>query len=228
MAITRATLTQGSSGTDVTSATTASVAPAGNRLLLLSVAGDATSGVDNTPTVTGNGLTWVEITGMTQKNNSRGQYVFRAMGASPSSGTIVIDFSGQTQAKISWGLEEFDGVDTSGTNGSGAIGNNDKAAAFGATSVTVTLAAVAGGNATFGSLTTESSGTSTAGSGYTKLADQDHAGSNPYHFSTEWRSDGNVTVNFTFGATANLYINGAEIVAAAAGVVRKSLLLGVG
>lgn len=143
-------LTAGSN-TDATSYNTASVTPTANRLQLLwvySIAGAA----PNQPTVTGNGLTWVNIGSVLDSDGLRRITLFRAMGGSPSAGAIAIDFGGQTQTGAAWSLAEYDNVDTGGTNGSAAVvqvvtgstGSNG-------TSLTVTLAAFASAaNATVG------------------------------------------------------------------------------
>ena len=144
------TLDSGKSESNTTVYTTGTFQPAGNSLVLLAVASKSVSSGDNVvPTVTGNGLTWVEVDNEIPQANYTRLTVFRAMGSSPTSGQATITFSA-TQDSILWDIQEFANVDTSGTNGSGAIVQTVSNTAT-ATSVTVTLAAFgATDNATYG------------------------------------------------------------------------------
>src|SRR5437867_5983215 len=114
----------GAAGSNITSATTNSIAPGANRLILAWIVNHD----NNTPivptTVSGNGLTWTSVTGISW-NISGGKNhdlmtLYRAMGASPTPGSVTISYS-QAQQSISWSIVEFSGVDTSGTGGSGAV-----------------------------------------------------------------------------------------------------------
>lgn len=101
------------------SSTVGSWTPSSNALCLLFVAlRDET----NTVTASGNGLTWVEIFNLDNVQNQGGLHVFRAMGSSPTTGSITVTHTGNT-LPVSCVAVSFSGVDTSGTNGSGAIGN---------------------------------------------------------------------------------------------------------
>ena len=71
------------------------------------------------------------------------------MGASPSSGAITITF-GANQSNCGWSLNEFDGIDTGGTNGSGAIVQAVPNTVASGTSLTITLSAF--GNANNGAM----------------------------------------------------------------------------
>lgn len=157
MAIAFTNLTSGNDTSGTSGATTASVTPGSNRLQLLRVESRTNITENpNQPTATGNSLTWVVINSIVFDSASasrRRVTLFRALGASPSAGTIAIDFGGQNQTHCSWGLDEVTGMDTSGTNGSGAIvqsaTNSDETLAV--TSLTVTLAAFGSAdNATYG------------------------------------------------------------------------------
>lgn len=113
-----------------TSFTTASVAPTGNRLILISIHAYISTGSVNpaTPTVTGNGITYTLVKAQDTDNSGtdRGTiFVFRGMAASPSSGTITIDWGATTMTRCQWAVDQSDAnVDTSGSNGSGAIVQN--------------------------------------------------------------------------------------------------------
>ena len=188
----------------VTSATSASHTPASNKLQLLTVQSRTDISTDpNQPTVTGNGLTWVAIasvvydpTGASRKRVT----MFRAMGASPTTGTTTIDFGGQTQTDIDWIVDEQTGMDTSGTNGSGAVVQNATNVVLG-TSITVTLAAFgSAANATYGGFAGGSDAVGnplTVGTGFTLIKIKDRV-------ATEFRSDNDTTVDMTVTTTASL------------------------
>lgn len=162
-----------------TSYTTASVSPTGSRLLLLGVLGGTASGVQPlAPAVSGNGLTWVLIAtvdydtaGSTDRESC---FLFRAMGASPSSGTITIDFASTGQALgkgAAWVLDQSSSeVDTSGSDGAGAIAQSATAAGGStSTSLSVTLAAFADAtnNVAYGFFSKQNATAYTVGSGFT-------------------------------------------------------------
>lgn len=91
-----------------------------NELLLAFIATDYTSGSNTTVTgVSGGGLTWVLVL---RENKQRGtSEIWRAFSSSPLSNTAVTATLSLSVAS-SITVVTFTGVDTSGTNGSGAIG----------------------------------------------------------------------------------------------------------
>src|SRR5260221_1561104 len=97
MAVAITNLTSGTAGS-VSSVNTASISPAGNKLILVSVGNMVNSGTVNIPTVSGDGLTFVQINTQRGQSNTWCTTIFRAMVASPSSGALTIDFAGQSQA----------------------------------------------------------------------------------------------------------------------------------
>lgn len=204
-----ANLTSGSDTDGNSTASTASVSPSSNKLLLLTVVSRTGITADpNTPTATGNGLTWVAIDNLlwdTSSSSRKKTTVFRAMGASPSSGAIAIDFGGQNQTHVSWGLEEFTGMDTSGTNGSGAIVQTAKAYddTTNESSFTVTLGAFSNSNnATFGAWgSADDTQTATAGTGFTKYSDVTISGAGDPRLTTEFRNDNDTSVDISWSGT---------------------------
>ncbi|HXG36515.1 MAG TPA: hypothetical protein VNL15_06075 [Dehalococcoidia bacterium] len=142
-AIAATALTEGSSTTDGTSYSTASITPSANALVLASVAvyrNDTTN--PGTVTAAGNSLTYVEIANAI--NTAGGGRVrdtlFRAMGASPTAGAITFTVSATAEG-ATWDVTEFTGVDTGGTNGSGAIVQSDTSIAGAVASLAHNLAA---------------------------------------------------------------------------------------
>ena len=134
-----ATLTSAISDTDATSTTTASITPTANALVLLYAFSNKATTPD-TPTATGNGLTWVQVATVTVGTHRI--TCFRAMGASPSAGAVTIDWV-NTQLARGHVIEQWTGVDTSGTNGSGALVQSaTNSSGPDVTSLTVSLAAL--------------------------------------------------------------------------------------
>lgn len=218
MAINATALTSDSDGTTGSSATTASVAPGANRLQLLHVHAHPAGGPAYA-TVTGCGLTW-ESVDQHNYDVSGGdtQMLYRAMGASPSSGALTIDFgTGNDQLEICWSLAECDGVDTSGTNGSGAVVQAVKASGS-STAPAATLAAFGdAANATYGAVVGGSAGWPLAGgSGFTEL----HNFQGPtvgLLTLSEFRADNDTSVDASAGASTTWGVIAVELKAAATG-----------
>ncbi len=137
-------------------ATSAAYTPTANALVIAAVANSKAS-APNTPTFSGNGLTWVQIGTQTYGTIATPLLrltLFRAMGASPTNTTGVADFAAVAQTGCSIRVVEFRNVDRSGTNGSGAV---VQAPTFTArdsgTNPTFSLAAISNPrNATFGAI----------------------------------------------------------------------------
>lgn len=237
MAVTQASLTSGTSVTNGTSFGTSSVTPTANRLILITVVNSAlNSGQRQAPTgVSGNGITYALVAERTVQSEFTQLSVWRGMAASPSAGAITISF-GNTMEGCLWSVSEFDGVDTSGTNGSGAIvqsaGNNGTG-----TSITATLSAFGSSdNATYGAGgwdigSSAAVATATAGTGFTEIHDVGVAESGGFGYSlhTEWRNDNDTTVDNTWSASSDIAQIGVEIKAASSAITSTlaSTLAGV-
>lgn len=139
-AIACAALTSGN-GTASATAVTASVSPSPDALVLTSVVSSLASEPDPPSGATGNGLTWVQVATVAYHTDDRRVTVFRAMGASPSAGAITVTWA-ESQTSFQWSVVECTGVDTSGTDGSGAVVQSTTNTAAAATSITGTLAAL--------------------------------------------------------------------------------------
>lgn len=92
--------------------------PGSNELILVAVSMRDDS---NVPTLSGNGLTFVQHA---HHESTRvgviGIFLFRAMGASPSTGQITVTVTGNSKP-VTVVASRFSGVDTTGINGSGAL-----------------------------------------------------------------------------------------------------------
>lgn len=176
-----ANLTSGSVTSPTTSEATASITITADRLTLLAITvqtNDSSTPPTITPTATG--VTFTSLQDNLYDNSGVDrvrQQAWRAMPASNATGAITIALSASARTLV-WTVDEFDGVDTGGTNGSAAVVQSAKAGnTSNVTSRTVTLASFADatnnwawgvfaqhrGNATPPDMT--------EGSGFTKLAE---------------------------------------------------------
>lgn len=224
MAITHTALTSGSDATNQTSKATASISPAGNELIEVAFCVGFFSQVADpppTPTVTGNGITYALVAKVgfwyTGADVYMGQYLFRGMAASPTTGAITIDFGSTTMDSIAWSVSSKAGVDTGGTNGSAAIVQAVTGYADGNTTKTLTLAAFgSANNATAGYFGAGGVGTDsktwTPGTGFTEIHD---TGTEYAYIGTQWRNDNDTSVDMTASATTNIGAIAVEIKAAA-------------
>ena len=179
---------------------TASITPTANRLVLVGVVLSHASEVPNTPTLSGNGLTWVledSQAFFTVGTPLKKLFVFRAMGASPTAGAISISWATQTMTGAAWTVFELAGVDTTGANGAGAIlesvpGASDSADPF---SITLTVS----GAATVGVFATNQTSNITPGTGFTELGEANHSAPTTAIFS-EFQAAADLTVDVDFTA----------------------------
>lgn len=212
-------LTANGSTTGATSYTTASVSPSANALVLLSVVASKAATMI-APTVTGNGLTWqlVDNTGeFTAGAGVAALYVFRAMGAAPSAGTIVIDFAGVNQTGCVWSVNQFTRADATGTHGAGAIVQSVDGTAATVITINSTLAAFESSknvNFTAVSIGSVAAGTVTPDAQFAELSDNVIA-SPDLALETEWAL-AETTCDPTFTSAAGVGIVSIEIKAATA------------
>lgn len=204
--------------------TTASFTPSVNTLYLATVVTRTGITADpNQPTCTGAGLTWVVVSSIvfdTTSSSRRRITVFRALGIG-SIGALTFDYATQAQTINVWSIDAFTGINTSGTNGSGAIVQAvpAKDETLTPTAFAVTLAAFSNAsNATFGAFGTGDPGAQviiTQGSGYTQLTDFDAVNAQGLHMSTQWQATNNTNVNITTN-TNNFEFGGIGVEIAAA------------
>jgi len=131
------------SGTDKVSHVTASISPPANALILALVTASASSLPNTVPvSITGNGLTWVLISDQESGIGKQGLgcSMYRAMGASPSTGAVTVTMPTASNS-VCVNIVSLSGVNTSGTNGSGAVVQSNRAAGS-STTPAVALAAI--------------------------------------------------------------------------------------
>lgn len=219
-------LTTGSDTTNQTTPyATASITPTANRLAVAGVLVSVASGTTPALSLTGCGLTWVQVDQTAA--GARTLHVFRAMGAAPTAGALSIAGDGTTTlTSCLWSVTEFDGVDTSGTDGSGAVVQsvNQKPAA--ATSCSTAFAtAVTAGNATFGAVAISAQEAMTAGTGWTALGQTSQsAPTSALLTEAATTAQQNVTASWTSSVTN--FIIGVEVKAAPAGGALNRLRIG--
>lgn len=228
-AISCSNLTANDSATDATSYNTASITPSADNLVILTVTSHIASGPPVEPTATGNGLTWVSMnTNTTNHSSTRRTTQFRAMGASPSTGAITIDFGAETQLAVIWAVDQCSGVDTSGTNGSGAIVQVGDSTGTGfATSQTITLSAFGSAdNAAYGYMQHGTNEATTFGSGFAELSDNNLSdGGLLFGAQTQWVLNDN-TVDWTWATSSRMQGVATEIKAASSRRRNGMLVIG--
>lgn len=198
-AIACSTLTAGGLVSATSSYPTNPVTPTANALVLASVWHSHATTAGNTPTATGNGLTWVSVGTFTFLTTERFT-LFRAMGASPTNTAITFDFAAQNQTQAGWLVSQCTGVDTTGTNGSGAVthwANNTGTSA----TPSVTLAAFTSVNdGTYGALIINTNNAPTAGSGFTGLNNSNVVSG--FRMEDEWKTANDTGVDWATTSAA--------------------------
>lgn len=216
-AITATNVVANKSTTDLSSYTTATLTPANNKLYIASVVSKASAGTPNAPTASGGGgLTWVAVSTNTFATNQQRLATFRALKSSGlTSGTVTFDYAGQTQTSAIWSIEELDGTDLNGTDGSGAIVQSPTPSTGSGVSLATTLAAFRDptNNVAFGAGGSDANCTFTPGGGFTELSDQTNASAGVNSMATEWFLGQKTSVAMTASGSAGWAMAGMEIAA---------------
>lgn len=185
------------------SGSSASVTPTANALVLgfiLATNSDLTT-IPDIAVPTSSGLTWIQVredAGASGEASSLG--IFRALGAAPGAGAISMTVVSASADALAWSFFELVSVDTSGTNGSGAVVQSATGSGISTTALATLGAFGSTNNATVGGCMADAA--VTPGSGFTGIHS---ATANNGVFSkvlrTEWRNDNDTTVDFTFIAS---------------------------
>lgn len=197
MSITLAALGTINASTDAASFASGSFTPTANRLVLAFVGSTRSGATPSAPTLSGNGLTWEQIgsiAGNTEATPRSRLTLFRAMGASPTTGAVTVDFSGETQQNCVASIFEMAGIDTGGSHGSGAIVQSSTDAADAVQAVPFTLSAFgsASNGAIYGVLKDTTSGVNPE-SGWTEIHEVGNT-SPAIRLETTWRDTEDATV----------------------------------
>lgn len=193
--ITHTLLTSGANPTNLNSYTTASIAPGAHQLVTVAVLDHRTPAAIS-PTLSGGGMTtWTLVASVdfdTIGGALRRLSVFRAMSPAPGSGPITIKFTNSV-SNVEWIVSQWDGVDTTGVNGSGAIAQTGSNATNGSNGLAVTLASFGNANdVAYGAFGVNKNALAiTPGAGYARIDEQPSGENTPGDLLTEW------TVNLT-------------------------------
>lgn len=223
MSVAFTNLTFGSDTDGNASATTASVTLLANRLHLLTVTSFESDGsTSEIPTCTG----W-ELVETNEYFTSAGVLYFRVtvlrrMPGSDTTAAQTIDFNSVSQVEVNWSIDQSDAnVDTTGTNGSGAIVQTAENSATSTTTITATLGAFGStDNGTFGAAAYYGGGMTawTEGAGFTALAEIASGFSADTGVLTQYRIDNDTSVDVTVNTTVDgIGIIALEIKAASGG-----------
>jgi Invasin, domain 3/Bacterial Ig-like domain (group 1)/Calcineurin-like phosphoesterase len=213
-AITHTLLTSGNDVNNVKIFTTASISPAPNTLVTVAVTTHNATAAAPAPTLTGGGMaSWdvvatvtYDAVGLPKKRIT----IFRAMSAAPGSGPITIT-SSVTLSNCQWIVSLWSGVETSGTNGSGAIVQTGTNAADAVTTLATPLAPFGNSaNVAYGVFGINSNVVAiTPGAGFTEIDEQPSTESTAADLFAEWGVN-LPTINATW-TTKNAGALGVEI-----------------
>ncbi|HEX2638324.1 MAG TPA: metallophosphoesterase [Gemmatimonadales bacterium] len=121
--ITHTLLTSGVVLTNQNTTTTASISPAPNTLVTITLLSHRSTATIS-PIVTGGGMASWDIVSSVDFDTlalpHRRLTIYRAMSAAPGSGPITFKFTNQV-SNLEWIVSQWDGVETSGVNGAGAV-----------------------------------------------------------------------------------------------------------
>lgn len=201
--------------------TTAAFTPSTNKLGIFTVV-SVLAGTRNTPTIssTTTGLNFVQVGEI--KVAGFGVTVFRSMKPSGlSNGTVTVSFGGQTQDVAGYTFDEFDGVNTTGTDGANAVGNTATNISNGdVNTLTATLPAFGSTNngTYFAACWQQVTGTFTTftpTAGFTENLDNVTGASDKQGFQTCWRATNSTACQSTSDSgSGHVAIFALEIVAA--------------
>jgi hypothetical protein len=198
--------------------TTGTRSPTANRLQLLATIVADTNPV-LAPTVTGCGLTWVQVAHVEfdTAGTRRAITLFRALGGAPTTGALTITPT-EAVSGCGWTWTEYDGIDTGGTNGSAAVVQSVTNSGSG-TALSATLAAF--GSASNGAavvMASDADSVFTAGTGWSVLGQDVSASASPTQsIGTEWRADNDTSPDSTMSPTGLWGMIAVELKVAAAG-----------
>ena len=231
MAVVCTNLTSGSDSDGNATASAGSITLVANRLYVCAVKHKTQISTEpNLTSLSQTGVTWVQIGSALNPDNAgtsrQKMDLWRTMVSSDTTQTLNFSFGGQNQTFVSWIIDEFTGMDTTGTNGSGAIVQSATGVIASAgpadTVVTATLAAFGStDNATYGFFGNGNNASSpTVGAGFS-LVKYFSEPAGAMDLVTEFKSTNDTTVDVTFSSDVEVGIYGVEIKAAAAGEVIK-------
>ena len=195
-AIVQTLLTAGNNTVNQKVYTTPSIAPASNALITVAVMGHNSTSATASPTLSGGGMTTWTVVGTVTFDAVATPHkrltIYRAMSATPGSGPLTITWSG-SQSNCQWIVSQWTGVDGSGLNGAGAIGQTAATSGDAGNGLLVTVGAFGNaanvGYGVFG--VTKNALAVTPGSGFTEIAQQPSGESPQTDLAAEWAPNDN-------------------------------------
>jgi len=213
MAITVTHKTDGADEDLGVSATTASVAFVNNRLYTVCVA--IYLDIVDVTSITGGGITWVRVNGQSTGDGA-GDTLFMYRGlvtSGATTGALTINMASGPNC-VMWSVDEWLGMDTSGTNGSGAIVQSNVQTGFG-TVATSTLSAFGDAtNVALACFCKPSGGAFTpdgSNGGYAELVDRTNPFDSSLRFQAEWNTGSDTQVTASYTGSNDYTAVGAEI-----------------
>ncbi|MGH6692445.1 MAG: Ig-like domain-containing protein, partial [Gammaproteobacteria bacterium] len=176
-----------------------------NALVTVAVLTHQSSAAAPAPTLTGGGMAAWDLVATVAYNGSTPLdrvSIFRAMSASPGSGPITIT-SSVTVSNCQWIVSQWQGVETSGANGAGAIVQTGSSTGAAVTGLTVSLASfAAAANVAYGVFgIANATPIAAAGSGFTAIGQQGSGESTVGDLFAEWAVNDN-TIDATWPSRA--------------------------
>ena len=194
VAITQPLLTVGSNAVNQKIYTTGVISPSPNTLVTVAVLELNSSAAPPLPTLSGGGMAaWTVVASTTFDTGTlplRRVTIFRALSATPGSDAITIT-SSVTLSNCEWIVSQWGGVDLSGVNGAGAIGQTGATTGEAVSGLTVPLAAFGNANNVgYGVFGVRSNvAVVTPGAGFTEIAEQPSGESTPGDLQAEWAAN---------------------------------------
>jgi len=192
--ITHTLLTAGSNAVNQKIYTTGVIAPSPNALVTVAVLELNSTSAPPLPTLSGGGMpAWTVVASTTFDTGTlplRRVTIFRALSATPGSGVITIT-SSATLSNCEWIVSQWGGVDQTGVNGAGAIGQTGAASGEAVSGLTVSLAAFGNAhNVAYGAFGVRSAAAAvTPGTGFTEIGEQPPGESTPGDLEAEWATN---------------------------------------
>lgn len=190
-----AVLTSGGTGVDASSFATASISPSAGKLILICVYVNETSGTPPVPSLSGCSITWAQVA--TSTTGTVRAAIFGGTSASPSSGAVTIDFSGNSQSDCEWIVVEGTGFDIGGTSASNAIVQTNTNTGSGISSLLINLSSFSNpANVPFGFVCSRDGPADyvTPGSGFIELANV----TVPHNAQAQWQNAVDTSVDWSF------------------------------
>jgi adhesin/invasin len=194
-AISHTLLTSGNNTVNQKIYTTAAISPGPNTLVTVAVLNHRSYGAIS-PTISGGGMSaWEQVASVdfdTLGFPLRRLTIFRALSAAPGSGPITITFASGV-SNVQWIVSQWDGVDTSGVNGAGAIVQTGSSRANAVNGLAVTLGAFGNAsNVAYGVFGVNKNVPAvTPGAGFTKIDEQASGENTPGDLFAEWMTNNN-------------------------------------